>query len=1759
MDNLMNRDANNSVKNSTLKINNGFVRFIMDEKLTILDVNGAAAVQLNINKTNLRAGKAGLVEILSNNSVKKIKDFGGSNYGNTLEFADVIVTDVLSNGEDVAKTMSYTYQMSVSRIHNDSNDGKDVYVIILTNLNDMEVYSDNYFKTLFELDIINKTAIKASAYIATDEDFTLYEGGERYYSYLGYNEYEYQQIVENKSIRTVYPPDREKICALFSDSPDEVSYDIRVIDKQVRLLWVNITAKKTDKVYNGYPVYFNIIKDISSAKTTLMELNKQKRFLELISTSLEGGTKICYNDKKFSFAYVGDELLNFLGYSQEEFMRECNGNMYDLIYEQDVEEAFEMINSWFMSGNYYEVEYRIRKSDGSLAWVMDKGNKIIDENGNEVCVGLIVDVDNTRKIIGKLEESNSELKKLQNSIPGSFGKITLFEDEFVIRNGNEQLYELLGIDTDKNPFGVSVSYEKIGMSRSYVNEVALRKEENVEYVLHEENHDKWYMIKATYSGEDYASRYPDYYVMVSDITQQKEAQFQIELQREKYKMIAEILEDIIFEYDVESDIMLFSDKYKQIFEDGPMLFSFKEKLIRESTYQEKESKENYRGPQESNIDYLGIFERIVSGKSGDNYNGEFFVNYKGVHGKWFSVTATGIWDDNSKLVKIIGALRDVDALKKEQKKLFDKSRLDAMSGLLNKVSTQEEISKKISQGLVEGVSALIMIDIDDFKTINDAYGHLVGDRVIVAMANVLKSSFREEDIIGRVGGDEFQVFMSGILDRQMVVERVVSIISRVKKITSSIAEMTDHSVAISVGIAFTSDTENYNILYNKADSALYTAKRNGKNRYEIYGQASDTKKDVNGKHKSKSEEVLFEKVVEMAFSEFDFRKRMALIYDYVGYHMELFSIELYKYSEKFNNLILDMRWDLSGFKSYVEEEAENAFVDFTSGKEYAIISDKNMLDYSFTQKIMIESSGISGAFQYVIMEEDRRIGAINFAYSDSQREFTSKEVAKLTGISKLIKLLVLNDVQSSNVINKEFRMSAAIKNECEFVLEVNPRTGEYDMYVSDANGVDENVSRGDYATMMSKAIAGRVDDKYKESFSRAFTIPNMLEHFLAGESSISMEIVRKIGGQDVWTRAVAIMPDLNVETGKIYIYYYKIDPVRIEQIEDSRKNRADSKQQTLVEKNFEEIYRLKTDEEFIYITGGTPNKLREVDFDNDYNAFIKNISDKVIHPDEVDEFREVMKVDNLWEKLRKDNSVKYIFRRLSKDDEYLWTEYCIAAIKDGTTNKDEFVIMTLVLDNPMFYDQTEKEILDYNMINHREFAKFAKISSVDTLTGVYNIHSFYDKTREMMDNDPDKKYAIIRVDIDKFKLINDLYGFSEGDKVLRFLASVIRSEMQDKGTYGRINSDIFCMCITYESIGDIIYHIEQLIERFDDHHMKFKFVPFFGIYMVDDITVDVGIMCDWANLALKTIKGNQISRYAFYDTRLRKNILDEKMFENEMEHALASGQFEAYIQPQYDIGSAAVISAEALIRWNHPVEGVMSPGRFIPVFERNGFIVKVDEFIWEEACKALRRIIDSGWSPVPISVNVSRLHMYDEHLCDKLVDLMNKYSLPHRLLVLEVTETVYFDDAELMNRILVKLRNSGFSIAMDDFGSGFSSLNMLHDMKIDELKIDREFLSKSTLTKEGKTIVKYVIAMAHDLKLKVVAEGVETAEQAAFLLEADCHIAQGYYYSRPVPTEKFIELAFNPKYQKKIDEEIERVKKQMEEGKVLNCGEEINS
>ncbi len=244
-----------------------------------------------------------------------------------------------------------------------------------------------------------------------------------------------------------------------------------------------------------------------------------------------------------------------------------------------------------------------------------------------------------------------------------------------------------------------------------------------------------------------------------------------------------------------------------------------------------------------------------------------------------------------------------------------------------------------------------------------------------------------------------------------------------------------------------------------------------------------------------------------------------------------------------------------------------------------------------------------------------------------------------------------------------------------------------------------------------------------------------------------------------------------------------------------------------------------------------------------------------------------------------------------------------------------------------------------------------------------------------------------------------------------------------------------------------------------------------------------------------------------------------------MEYALEAGEFTVYLQPKYSIATEEIVGAEALVRWIHPEKDIISPGDFVPIFEQNGFIIKPDEFVWERVCSLLRKWIDFGLSPIPVSVNVSRIHLKNNRFIATFDRLIEKYGLDKRLLEIEITETIDNINAENM---IKSLKERGYMLLMDDFGSGYSTLNMLKSTPFDIIKIDKEFLNEFMLSDRGKKIISHTISMSKDIGLGLVAEGVETKEQADFLCSCSCNVAQGFYYSRPIDIDAFEKMVFPP-------------------------------
>ncbi len=425
----------------------------------------------------------------------------------------------------------------------------------------------------------------------------------------------------------------------------------------------------------------------------------------------------------------------------------------------------------------------------------------------------------------------------------------------------------------------------------------------------------------------------------------------------------------------------------------------------------------------------------------------------------------------------------------------------------------------------------------------------------------------------------------------------------------------------------------------------------------------------------------------------------------------------------------------------------------------------------------------------------------------------------------------------------------------------------------------------------------------------------------------------------------------------------------------------------------------------------------------------------------------------------------------------------------------------------------------------RQQSNLLWLAEHDELTGLLNRQAFYQRVRERLNVNPGRKYRIVRWDMDDFKVLNDAMGVEVGDRLLKDIASAMRELCGSGSIYARLEADHFVDFLPED--GRSAEEICELVTQwFAAYPLDFKLTSRFGVYQIDDPHVDVNIMCDRALLALRSVKGSYQSRIAYYDDSLRSRLLEEQQLSAEMGGALAQDEFEVYFQPQYNYASGGMIGAEALVRWNHPTRGMLSPDVFIPLFERNGFISQLDEYVWDTSCCFMRKWLDDSNRIVPISVavNISRIDIYNPHLCENLRALIEKYRLPPSFLKLEITESAYMENPQQLISTVKQLRQLGFVVEMDDFGAGYSSLNTLKDVPVDILKLDVRFLSAGEDDARGGSILSSVVRMAHWLKLPVIAEGVETREQADYLKSLNCFYMQGYLFGKPMPAQAFEQL-----------------------------------
>lgn len=420
----------------------------------------------------------------------------------------------------------------------------------------------------------------------------------------------------------------------------------------------------------------------------------------------------------------------------------------------------------------------------------------------------------------------------------------------------------------------------------------------------------------------------------------------------------------------------------------------------------------------------------------------------------------------------------------------------------------------------------------------------------------------------------------------------------------------------------------------------------------------------------------------------------------------------------------------------------------------------------------------------------------------------------------------------------------------------------------------------------------------------------------------------------------------------------------------------------------------------------------------------------------------------------------------------------------------------------------------------KEILKLKRMQDVDFLTGCPNWIKFKRDVETLVKKDQTQPYAMIIFDVDKFKAINDLYGDQTGNEVLTAIARILEKHLETNELFSRIATDNFSVLMKYKGYGQFSQRVEKLIHEISGYSPKFIIGISMGIYLIEEDR-DIHTLSDRANMAKRSIKDNSQVSYAFYDDGMRHSMMIENAIENRMEMALRNREFEVYLQPKYLFSDEHIIGAEALVRWNDPKRGILPPNDFIPLFEKNGFVKKIDTYMFEEVCKLLqkwKKEMDQLTNMI-ISVNFSRLHLENTLLPEELLAIANRYHIDPKMIEIELTEGSVFDNENQMVAIMNHLKASGFHISIDDFGRAYSSLNTLKNLPADILKLDKAFFTEDNA--RGKKIITSMLNMAKDLDLITVAEGVETQEQVDFLKEKGCDIAQGFFYAKPMNVIEF--------------------------------------
>ena len=474
-------------------------------------------------------------------------------------------------------------------------------------------------------------------------------------------------------------------------------------------------------------------------------------------------------------------------------------------------------------------------------------------------------------------------------------------------------------------------------------------------------------------------------------------------------------------------------------------------------------------------------------------------------------------------------------------------------------------------------------------------------------------------------------------------------------------------------------------------------------------------------------------------------------------------------------------------------------------------------------------------------------------------------------------------------------------------------------------------------------------------------------------------------------------------------------------------------------------------------------------------------------------------------------------------------DYKVCVKNEITVKKIEIFVVTILIEILLIFAIVL--ILYYissiiGLIMERK--KHIIMMTTDTITGGYNLQYFIKEGNKLLKNNKRGKlnYAVVIIRMEKYRNFCSCYGVKEGEELLEGFSDALKLDLYRKEILAHAEKADFALLLTYNSEDELIHRLKKMLVRMDTIKEEQKKYFSIGIYKANNSQEGIDVMYNYAGVALNVINEDSTERIVWFNDEMKKSQLWVRKVENDMENALINKEFQVYLQPKYSTKDEVLSGAEALVRWMHPTEGFVPPYRFIPIFETNGFVMQLDDYMLTEVARQQAKWIEEGKRVVPISVNISRVHFIKEDLAEHICQIVDEFKVPHNLIELELTESAFFDDKGVLLNTIKKLKSYGFAISMDDFGSGYSSLNSLKELPLDVVKLDAGFFRDTDENGRGKLIVGDTISLAKKLDMKIVAEGIETRDQVDFLATMNCDLIQGYYFAKPMPISEFEEKAF---------------------------------